>query len=217
MTDNLGTHQQSLVLVHVNRGQHVHRGAGVRIAACASGTRCVPSPQPEHEAGALKNLGLARSHLWIRRLHSLTRQPSPGNANNQVRRAPEPHHRPSGSSAHMPNPNATDSATRRDGQPPLDITRPFLDDNTPSFKENAYGFLPCAREDSNLHELSAHKALNLARLPIPPQAQRGEYSPGRGQGGGACIRPGGALLYEHMFVSGSRHDDRGVQPQWQWI
>ena len=34
------------------------------------------------------------------------------------------------------------------------------------------GFSQCAREDSNLHELSAHKALNLARLPIPPQAQR---------------------------------------------
>ena len=35
------------------------------------------------------------------------------------------------------------------------------------------GFSSCAREDSNLHGLFAHKALNLARLPIPPQALAG--------------------------------------------
>ncbi len=31
----------------------------------------------------------------------------------------------------------------------------------------------CAREDSNLHGVIPHKALNLARLPIPPLAQDG--------------------------------------------
>jgi pimeloyl-ACP methyl ester carboxylesterase len=36
------------------------------------------------------------------------------------------------------------------------------------------GLSQCAREDSNLHGLFAHKALNLARLPIPPQALGGQ-------------------------------------------
>ena len=42
-----------------------------------------------------------------------------------------------------------------------------LDAEKPRFA----GLFPCARVDSNHHELSAHKALNLARLPIPPRAQ----------------------------------------------
>src|SRR5450755_2316221 len=48
------------------------------------------------------------------------------------------------------------------------------DHNRDTSSQNAliYRDFRCAREDSNLHELSAHKALNLARLPIPPQAQR---------------------------------------------
>lgn len=32
-------------------------------------------------------------------------------------------------------------------------------------------FCKCAREDSNLHVLIGHKALNLARLPISPRAR----------------------------------------------
>ena len=39
-------------------------------------------------------------------------------------------------------------------------------------------FLRCAEEDSNLHPVIPHKALNLARLPIPPSARgAAEYSP----------------------------------------
>lgn len=30
----------------------------------------------------------------------------------------------------------------------------------------------CAREDSNFHDLSDHQPLKLARLPIPPRAQK---------------------------------------------
>ena len=58
----------------------------------------------------------------------------------------------------------------------------------------ARGFPQCAREDSNLHGLLAHKALNLARLPIPPQAQASaEYRR-------LIPSPPGARLAEHMFV-----------------
>jgi hypothetical protein len=62
---------------------------------------------------------------------------------------------------------------------------------------------------------TVHKALNLARLPIPPQAQPGEYSAGPLSGSsrwacptGPCIHPSAALLYEHMFVSHADHLER---------
>jgi hypothetical protein len=60
-------------------------------------------------------------------------------------------------------------------------------------KPRVRGFSQCAREDSNLHGLLVHKALNLARLPIPPQAL-----------GAASIERlesvhGPRYLYEHMF------------------
>src|SRR5947209_18507 len=67
-----------------------------------------------------------------------------------------------------------------------------------------------------------HKALNLARLPIPPRAQRGEYIPGR-QGRcsrrgralcGTCIRPRAALECEHVFVSCHSQSQRGDAKTW---
>lgn len=30
-------------------------------------------------------------------------------------------------------------------------------------------FFECGREDSNLHGINSHQALNLTRLPIPPR------------------------------------------------
>ena len=45
----------------------------------------------------------------------------------------------------------------------------LLDDRSPRRRAS----LQCAEEDSNLHGVIPHKALNLARLPIPPPA-RGE-------------------------------------------
>src|SRR5947208_16655780 len=53
----------------------------------------------------------------------------------------------------------------------------------------------CAGEDLNLHGPTGHKALNLARLPIPPPAR-----------GGHCSQPltpsDDAATLEHMFASG---------------
>ncbi len=77
------------------------------------------------------------------------------------------------------------------------------------------GFYACAREDSNLHGLFAHKALNLARLPIPPQAQRRRSIAGHLGPSGlrACVRRMAALLYEHMFVSGAVYPN-GAHRAW---
>jgi hypothetical protein len=67
---------------------------------------------------------------------------------------------------------------------------------------------------------SPHKALNLARLPIPPRAQGGEYSPadvGRrrpSEALAACIRPHPSLLYEHMFDKRSNPPGRGGTQTW---
>ena len=42
------------------------------------------------------------------------------------------------------------------------------------------GFFKCGREDSNLHGINSHQALNLTRLPIPPRPRvainRKEYN-----------------------------------------
>src|SRR5581483_530439 len=55
------------------------------------------------------------------------------------------------------------------------------------------GFSQCAREDSNLHGLLVHKALNLARLPIPPQALGAASIARRGGASGIVGRDVGVL------------------------
>jgi hypothetical protein len=66
----------------------------------------------------------------------------------------------------------------------------------------------------------AHKALNLARLPIPPRAQRREYSPavpalsGRIPGVPCCIRPRSTLQCEHMFVTRANPPGQGGNQTW---
>src|SRR3954468_1388313 len=77
------------------------------------------------------------------------------------------------------------------------------------------GSLQCAGEDSNLHELFAHKALNLARLPIPPPAR----GPGQHirRSALASVR-GPRYLPEHMFPSPSvRSDDVDLTKRQQEI
>jgi hypothetical protein len=75
---------------------------------------------------------------------------------------------------------------------------------------------------------SPHKALNLARLPIPPWAQkRGRVYPraialrhlGIGAAlvrtiDGPCIRPQGALVCEHTFVPRHREAEQGAEQTW---
>src|SRR3954470_14662774 len=66
-------------------------------------------------------------------------------------------------------------------------------------------FPKCAEEDSNLHGVIPHKALNLARLPIPPPARgRASIAPGFSV---ASVQPP-RYLAEHMFVPTSRDPDR---------
>jgi hypothetical protein len=64
-----------------------------------------------------------------------------------------------------------------------------------------------------------HKALNLARLPIPPRAQGGEYSLGmtsasRPMALQPCIRPRPSLQCEHMFVAAHSQPERGGIQAW---
>jgi hypothetical protein len=79
----------------------------------------------------------------------------------------------------------------RGGQPLVAGANRLLKRESPALR----GFPKCAREDSNLHGLFVHKALNLARLPIPPQAP-GAASIARPPG----FRPRGEVSSEHMFA-----------------
>ena len=81
---------------------------------------------------------------------------------------------------------------------PSHLVAPHPNPTTERLQKNPAGergFSQCAREDSNLHGPSVHKALNLARLPIPPQAL-GTASIAR-QNGSVL---GQRYLTEHMFA-----------------
>ena len=81
---------------------------------------------------------------------------------------------------------------------PSHLVAPHPNPTTERLQKNPAGergFSQCAREDSNLHGPSVHKALNLARLPIPPQAL-GTASIAR-QNGSVLGR---RYLTEHMFA-----------------